>query len=170
MPGLSEHRAVKDAFYKTSTQSPLLPDQKKTFTGLKYFDENPALRFTVRLQRYPAPQRVQMATSTGHTATFIKYGSAQFIVDGTPQVLHLYQGDGQDDLFLPFLDATTGGETYGAGRYLDVVERLDGTVNLDFNLAYNPYCAYDSERWSCPLPPQENRLTIRIEAGEKIFH
>jgi uncharacterized protein (DUF1684 family) len=170
MAALSEYRSMKDTFYMTSPQSPISPAQKKGFSGLRYFDENPALRFVVSIERDPAPQTVQMATSMGHTAVFIHYGSVRFAVDGQAQVLQLYQGEGQDELFLPFMDATTGNETYDAGRYLDVAERLDGTVALDFNYAYNPYCAYDSTKWSCPLPPRENCLTIRIEAGEMKFH
>ena len=169
MAGLSEHRSLKDIFYRTSPQSPLSPAQKKTFSGLRYFEENPVLRFTVPIERDPTPQSVHMATSLGHVAEFIHYGSVRFTVDGQEQVLQLYQGEGQDELFLPFMDGTTGVETYGAGRYLDVTERLDGTVLLDFNNAYNPYCALDPTKWSCPLPPQENRLTVRIEAGEKKF-
>ena len=169
MAGLSEYRSMKDTFYKTSPQSPLSPEQKKSFSGLRYFDENPALRFTVPIERDSNPQSVQMATSMGHVAQFIHFGSVRFMVNGQPQVLQLYQGEGQDELFLPFMDATTGNETYGAGRYLDVAERLDGTVVLDFNNAYNPYCAYDSTKWSCPLPPRENRLMVRLEAGEKAY-
>ena len=153
MAGLSDYRSMKDTFFKTSPQSPLSPEQKKSFSGLRYFDENPALRFTAPVERDPKPPTVQMATSMGHVAEFIHYGSMRFTVDGQAQVLQLYQGEGQDELFLPFMDATTGVETYGAGRYLDVAERLDGTVLLDFNNAYNPYCAYDSTKWSCPLPP-----------------
>ena len=169
MPSLSEYRSMKDTFYRTSGQSPLTPEQRKTFAGLRYFDENPSLRFTLALERYDSPRTVHMATSTGHEADFVQYGHVHFIVNGELQELQVYKGDGQDELFLPFMDETTGSETYGAGRYLDVAEQLNGTVILDFNQAYNPYCAYDPERWSCPIPPKENRLKVRIEAGEKTF-
>jgi uncharacterized protein (DUF1684 family) len=169
MSSLSEYRSMKDTFYKTSAQSPLTAAQRKTFVGLRYFDESPALRFTLPLERYDNPQTVHMATSTGHVADFLQYARVQFSVNGEPQELQIYRGDGQDELFVPFMDATTGDETYATGRYLDVPERLDGTIILDFNQAYNPYCAYDPERWSCPLPPKENRLNVRIEAGEKVF-
>ena len=90
-------------------------------------------------------------------------------MEGQAQALQVYKSEEQDALFLPFADQTTGSESYGAGRYLDPEEEADGTIPLDFNLAYNPYCAYN-EQWSCPLPPRENRLAVRIEAGEMKFH
>ena len=167
MSKLAEFREVKDAFFR-SHQSPLSPEQHKTFGGLKYFDENPALRLKAQLHKYPKPEQVQMATSTGHIAVYLKYGYVQFSAGGQSQVLQVYKSTEHDALFLPFMDATSGHETYGSGRYLDVEEERDGTLLLDFNMAYNPYCAYN-EQWSCPIPTRENRLTARIEAGEKTY-
>ncbi|MBI3733753.1 MAG: DUF1684 domain-containing protein, partial [Chloroflexi bacterium] len=132
--------------------------------------ENPALRIQARLIKYPNPARITMATSTGLTADYLRYGYAQFSIGGTTQTLQIYKSPDHEELFLPFMDETTGQDTYGSGRYLDLYEYADGTILLDFNQAYNPYCAYDAERWSCPLPPRENRLTARIEAGEKTYH
>jgi uncharacterized protein (DUF1684 family) len=167
---LLDHRAHKDAFFRSSGQSPLTPEQQEIFKGLSYFDEAPALRIVATLRAIPSPEPIQMKTSTGHIAPFVKVGTVEFALNGTQQCLQLYQADDHDDLFLPFMDATSGKESYGGGRYLDVERRLDGTIILDFNLAYNPYCAFDPAKWSCPLPPLENRLTVRIEAGEKKFH
>ncbi len=169
MSALTEQRQYKDRLFGGSRQSPLTREQQKNFKGLKYFDENPALRFTVKIEKYPHPERVIMHTSTGHGAEFFKYGVVRFTVNGQPQTLHLYQSAEHDSLFLPFMDETTGHETYGSGRYLDAQERDDDTLELDFNLSYNPYCAYN-EQWTCPIPPRENRLTVRIEAGERKFH
>jgi uncharacterized protein len=170
MTTLIEFREMKDAFFRASGGSPLTREQKKTFAGLHYFDENPALRFQAPLEKYPKPEPIQMATSTGQIAPYLKYGVVRFDVGGEKQALQVYKSEEQDALFLPFADATTGNESYGAGRYLDPEEEANGTITLDFNLAYNPYCAYDPIKWSCPLPPAENRLKVRIEAGEKKFH
>ena len=169
MSKLSEYRAMKDAMFR-SAQSPLAPAERQTFHGLAYFDEDPSLRIETPLQLYPNPERVQMATSTGHVAEYLKYGYVTFALDGAPQTLHIYKSPDHDELFLPFMDATTGVDTYGSGRYLDVVWLPNGNVLLDFNMSYSPYCAYDAARWSCPLPPRENRLSVRVEAGEKNFH
>lgn len=168
MSRLTDYRQMKDAFFR-SAQSPLTPDERKNFTGLKYFDENPALRIETTLHRYPNPERVQMATSTGHVAEYLQYGYVEFEINGQPQTLQIYKSPEQGELFLPFLDETSGHETYGSGRYLDVHEYADSKIILDFNGSYNPYCAYDAEKWSCPLPPKDNRLTVRIEAGEKQY-
>jgi len=167
MSTLSDLRAAKDAFFRSS-QSPLTPQQRKTFNGLAYFDENPALRIATRLQKYPMPDRISMPTSTGHNADFVKYGWVKFDLDGRPRSLQVSKSEDADGLFVPFMDATTGHETYGSGRYLDLYAHADGTLILDFNQGYNPYCAYN-DQWSCPLPPVENRLTVRIEAGEKKY-
>jgi uncharacterized protein (DUF1684 family) len=167
MTSLAEFREMKDAFFRTR-QSPLTPEQRKTFTGLRYFPENPALSFSVPLTRLPGTDKVQMQTSTGHVATYIRFGTLRFSVNGQPQTLTLFKSEDHDALFLPFTDATSGAETYGAGRYLDPTLEPDGTIVLDFNLAYNPYCAYN-DNWTCPIPPAENCLTVRVEAGELTF-
>lgn len=167
MTSLAEFREMKDAYFRTR-QSPLTPEQRKAFTGLRYFPENPALHFIVPLTRLPGTEKIAMQTSTGHVATYVRYGTLLFAVDGHPQTLAVYKSEDHDALFLPFTDATSGVETYGAGRYLDPALEPNGTIELDFNLAYNPYCAYNAQ-WTCPIPPAENRLTVRIEAGELTF-
>lgn len=167
MTSLNEFREMKDAFF-CSRQSPLTPEQRKTFAGLRHFPENPALRFRLPVNRLPGTEKIQMQTSTGHIATYIRFGTVQFAVNGQPQTLTLYKSEDHDALFLPFTDATSGIETYGAGRYLDPALEPDGTIELDFNLAYNPFCAYN-DNWTCPIPPAENHLAVRIEAGELTF-
>ncbi len=171
MSQLSDFRKAKDKFFKTSAQSPLTPEQKKTFKGLNYYPENPALRFELPLERYPKPARATMQTSTGDAQEYNKVGQVRFKADGQEAALQVYESvDQPGSFFVPFVDATAPEDTYGAGRYLEPEEIHPDELLLDFNLAYNPYCAFDPQKWSCPLPPPENRLKVRIEAGEKNFH
>lgn len=167
MSTLDEYRKEKDGFFKTSRQSPLEEEQKRDFSGLNYYPENPALRLELPLERFDNPVMVTIPTSTGDERDYWQVGEVRFNVDGQEAVLQIYEAD--YGYFLPFSDATAPAETYGAGRYLEPEDLGGGLLLVDFNLAYNPYCAYN-ERWSCPLPPAANRLKVRIEAGEKNFH
>lgn len=169
MSELEEFRKMKDDFFKTHSQSPLTAAQKKTFTGLNYFPENDALRFTLELEPYITPEHIQMQTSKGELRDFFKVGHIHFPVNGVETALQIYEAqDNMDEYFLPFVDATAPAETYGAGRYLEPEQIGPNKLLVDFNIAYNPYCVY-GDKWSCPIPPAENRLTVRIEAGEKNF-
>lgn len=165
---LEQFRAQKDDFFLHDWQSPLTPEQRQEFTGLKYYPENPALRLTIPIEPYADREIVTMITSTGSAQEYVKYGQFSFEVNGEIATLQVYQNPESDYFFLPFVDATAPGETYGAGRYLDLDPIEGGEFLIDFNYAYNPYCAYNLN-WSCPLTPRENRLTVRIEAGEKNF-
>jgi len=167
MIDLKEFRQKKDEFFEEDPQSPLTWEQKKDFKGLKYFPEAPELRFDVEVTEIPGNQQIRMATSTGGAQTYRKYGRFHFTVDGKDAVLTLYSDD--HGYFLPFVDSLAGKETYPAGRYLEPHQLPDGKIHVDFNLAYNPYCAYN-ERWECPLTPSENRLDVPIRAGEMMFH
>jgi uncharacterized protein (DUF1684 family) len=169
MSQLTEFRKHKDIFFKTDPQSPLTPDQRVEFTGLKYFPENPKLRVTAKVQAFTDQPLVSMMTSTGGVKEYYKYGQFSFEVDGQPATLQVYQDADRSYYFLPFVDATAPGETYGAGRYLEIEPEHDGTFVIDFNYAYNPYCAYNSN-WNCPIPPADNRLKVRIDTGEKKYH
>ncbi len=171
MSEISEFRKAKDDYFRTGPGSPLTPEQKKEFQGLNYFPENAALRFTLPLERYADPQKITMQTSTGSTQDYYKVGQIKFQVDRQDATLQVYESvDHPGSYFVPFVDATAPQETYGAGRYLEPEEIHADELLVDFNLAYNPYCAFDPQKWSCPLPPPENRLKVRIEAGEKNFH
>jgi uncharacterized protein (DUF1684 family) len=167
MSALDEFHKDKDDFFKSDPQSPLSAEQKRAFAGLIYYPENASLRLELQLEKAPAPEPVILQTSTGEVREYIHIGQVRFMVDGEQAVLQVYTDD--YGYFLPFVDGTAPHETYGAGRYLEPHELDNGALQVDFNLAYNPYCAYN-ERWSCPLPPKENRLIVRIEAGEKKFH
>ena len=166
MSELTAFRAEKDDFFKHHPQSPLTPEQRRGFTGLQYFPENDALRLEVQVERLFDQQPMQMQTSTGGVQAYVRYGRFKFQVDGEPAELTIYQNE--SGYFLPFVDSLAGKETYPAGRYLEP-ETLPGNRFLvDFNIAYNPYCAYN-EMWSCPITPAENRLKVSIRAGEKSF-
>lgn len=163
---LEDFRLDKDAFFKTHPQSPLTPAQQRAFKGLSYFPEAPALRFEIEVEPFAERETVEIQTSTGDVRAYQKYGRVAFEVDGHPVALTLYATP--HGFFLPFVDALAQTETYPAGRYLDP-ESLGGNRFLvDFNLAYNPYCAYN-DQYSCPLTPFENRLKVAIRAGEKRF-
>ena len=164
---LDEFRKQKDDFFRHDPHSPLTPEQRKAFKGLAYYAENPALKLIAAVDEFEDKDRVTMITSTGSVQEYLKYGEFAFEVDGRPAKLQIYQDPHHGHFFLPFVDATSG-ETYEAGRYLEIEQEPDGKFLIDFNMAYNPYCAYN-EAWSCPIPPKENRLNVKIEAGEKKF-
>lgn len=171
MTGLEDYRRQKDRFFREEDGSPLTPDQREAFTGLNYFDENPALVFEGAITVLAEAEQVEvpMQTSTGQIAPYLRYGTFTVSIEGEEVRLTVYTPPNRQGLFLPFMDGTTGEETYSGGRYLEL-EPLGGDHYLiDFNLAYNPYCAYN-EFWTCPIPPQENRASVPIRAGEKAFH
>ena len=167
MSELTAFRAEKDDFFKHHPQSPLLRDQKAKFAGLQYFPENESLRLEVKVQRFEDESQIVMQTSTGGVQEYIRYGRFKFDVDGQPAELTIYENE--NGYFLPFVDALAGKETYPAGRYLEPEPLPGDRFLVDFNLAYNPNCAYN-EMWSCPITPAENRLKVPVRAGEKLFH
>ena len=169
---VEEERARKDAWFKSSHSSPLPHEAQHDFTGLPYFPVDPSLRFDeLTLESYAGdqPSAFQIPTSDGQLRPAHRAGTFTFDREGEPRKLTAYVLDGgsSESLFVPFLDATSAHETYGAGRYLDLEAEPDGTYVIDFNVAYHPYCVYD-DHFSCPLTPAENRLPIRIEAGERL--
>ena len=167
MTELEEFRAEKDEIFKSHPQSPLTAEQKKTFTGLSYFPEEESLRLEVQVEPLDDDRQMQMQTTTGGVQLYHRHGRFKFPVDGETAELTIYRSE--HGYFLPFVDSLAGEETYPAGRYLEPEELPDGRFLVDFNIAYNPYCAYN-EAWSCPITPAENRIKVPIRAGEKIFH
>ncbi len=158
-------RRQKDAFFKTHPQSPLTPEQRAQFDGLRYYPPNPALDLVVTVEPLAQDDWVTLQTTTGDVREYRRYGRFAFVVDGQDVQLTIYEAD--YGFFLPFVDAGAGVETYPAGRYLEP-ERLDEQrFHVDFNQAYNPYCAYN-DAWSCPITPAENRLKVHIRAGEML--
>lgn len=170
MSSLEQFRREKDAFMRSHPQSPLTPLQRASFTGLRYFPEDPSLHLELSLDTQVPHERIVMETSTGDQQGYVRAGKGTFVVEDQPVEVFLYQDEQghEHEFFIPFRDATSGHESYGAGRYLEAEFAPDGTVLLDFNYAYNPYCAYN-ETWSCPIPPGENWLKVPIRAGEMSF-
>ncbi len=181
---LSDDRHQKDikAFqeklileYADAETPPLNAEELKEFPGLKFFPIDKNFRVIGRFIRTPDEKPFPMAKSDGKTEPYVKYARAVFSLSGNEYELGIYQNirlskmpGFEDYLFIPFKDGTSGEETYGAGRYLEVrMPRRGETVELDFNKAYHPYCAY-TDKFSCPIPPRENKLPIKVLAGVRM--
>jgi uncharacterized protein len=172
--GWTRWREGRDALFRDHGQSPLPPEERAGFAGLRYFPYDPAARVLAGVE--PAPrEQVAIGASTGGPVVFERVGRARLGLAGGEATLDLYWLDAYGGgLFVPLADATNGAETYGAGRYLlDTVKGADlgwsdGRLVLDLNFAYNPSCAYDA-RWACPLAPPGSRLGITVRAGELTY-
>lgn len=153
----------------------LEPEDFKDFHCLEFYPIDEKFIIEAKFVRTPDEKPFLMPTTTARLPEYVKYGEAHFSMDGKDFVLNLfksvepYDEPGYEDyLFLPFTDLTSGDGSYGGGRFLDQRIPQGNTIVIDFNKAYNPYCAY-SARFSCPIPPKENDLLIRVEAGVKAF-
>lgn len=165
-------RESKDEQFRTALDSPLSPEQRESFPGLDYYEPDPELYFVGPINFLPEPEPLQMITTAGQPRPCERVGWIEFAVAGEPVQLQVYRmtdnPQAAEDFFLPFQDATTGEETYPAGRYVELSGPPGGPFVLDFNTAYNPYCAYGHpERFACPVTPKDNRLEVRIAAGER---
>lgn len=173
---LNEYRVRKDEAFGSSPESPIRQeDQGAAFPGLSYYPPDSAFRLVADVVPFSQPEIVQLGSTKGDIRSMLRYGELLFNIGGDRLRLTGFKsldGDDEEELFIPFRDATTGKETYGAGRYLEAeVERDEHgklTVALDFNLAYSPWCSYN-DAYSCTLPPVENTLPVAIPAGEKTF-
>ncbi len=170
---VTEFRKEKDEFYRTGGDSPLDDSQKKAFRGLKYFPYDAKFSVRAKFTPYPKPEIVSMNTSKGVREEYLRVGHFEFSLGGRKLTLQAYRsphGSHSEGYFVPFRDATSGKESYANARYLDIDEGSgrNGTYTLDFNLAYNPYCAYTGA-YICPFPPDENTLPVAIRAGEKKY-
>lgn len=166
---MRDEQEGRNALY-LGPDTPLAPEARKAFSGLKWWPIDPRYRVErAKLQRHAVPIGGRLGSTGGDALTMLEVGAFEFELLGTPCRLFAYEpAPGEVDetyILIPFRDATTGKETYGAGRYLDLEPDASDTYTLDFNRAYHPYCAYD-DAWSCTLPPPENKLPIRVEAGE----
>lgn len=171
---LETQREEKDQYFADNPRSPIPPAERESIDGLEYYPIDADYRFELSLSESDDPERVVVGTSTDGEREYLRWGEFRFTVDGEDVTVQAYKSEPDDDrLWVPFRDATSGEETYGAGRYLDLEADTHRTANgkwrLDFNEAYNPTCAY-SDQYDCPLPPMENWLEVSIEAGEKAFH
>jgi uncharacterized protein (DUF1684 family) len=169
---LIKEREDKDNYFRTSDESPF-KGKTDAFTGLKYFPPDPQYRIVAELTPIQQKKTLVLGTSDGKEERYLEYAYADFDLHGAHQRLLILEimeaGPSRGKLFLAFADGTSANETYGAGRYLDIARATgNNTITLDFNKAYNPYCAYVDD-FSCPFPPKENLLTVPIEAGEKNY-
>jgi uncharacterized protein (DUF1684 family) len=162
--------------YANPEESPLTAEDLKKFKSLDFYSIDAKYRIEASFVRTPNEKTFKMKTSTTRTPEYVKYGELYFVLEGKSCKLNLYQNielikkEGYADyLFLPFFDLTCGKESYIGGRYLDLRIPQGDTMIVDFNKAYNPYCAYNP-KYSCPVVPLENNLEVAIEAGVKKFH
>ena len=168
---LNAFRTKKDRFFKEDSQSPLSEADRKKFRGLAYYPIDLKYAVIVSIERYPhepKPLYVNLSTNKGREKKYVKYGRIRFQWEGKDHVLQIYRPLGGGELFLPFRDKTSETETYPEGRYLYVEAMPGGKTLIDFNRAYNPFCAYN-EKYTCPFALKENSLGIPFQAGEKRF-
>jgi uncharacterized protein len=170
---VEEERRRKDWFFAEHWQSPIPLEERGGFGGLDYYPPDPKYRFETELHEHREKKTVRMTYTKGGDRDFIQWGEFRFKIDGEECVLQAYRSNVEEgQLFIPLKDATSGRETYGAGRYVDLNSARDFTADgkwiLDLNRVYNPWCIY-SEGYTCPLVPPENWLKVSVSAGEKSY-
>jgi hypothetical protein len=173
---IMREREMKDSLFRIPGQSPLPTlSAMDTFAGLRYFPPDSSYRVRAFFERIEDGQPFRMESTGEVQDIYLPYARVHFQIRGEDQVLTVFQNlrllqqDAyQDYLFIPFRDSTSGRQSYGGGRYLDIRIPESDTIIIDFNKAYNPYCAYSYE-YSCPVPPEENTLTVAIKAGEMAY-
>jgi uncharacterized protein (DUF1684 family) len=166
---ITETRAAKDQQFREDAESPVPPEKRATILPLKYYPVDPSFSVPASLTLNDERPVFEMPTSTGTIRRMQLVGTLHFTLKGEPQTLGAFVEEGTREittLFVPFADMTTGKETYSAGRYLDLHPTSTGFYTIDFNAAYNPYCAY-SAAYECPYPPPSNRLKVAVTAGEQ---
>jgi uncharacterized protein len=165
---LERFRERRDTFMQSHENSPLTDNQKANYVPLDYYPENPDLAFVLDVDTSIPTDPVQLPTTTGEAKEYLPYGKITFQVGDEVATLTVYREPGRGRLLIPFRDATSGKDTYGAGRTVDPQERPDGKLTVDFNYTYGPYCQYN-DNWVCTLPPMENWIKVPVEAGEKKY-
>ena len=172
---IQKHRDELHHEFLDTAETPLTDEGLEIFNGLDYFKIDSLYRVSAILLRTPDEKIFEMQTSTDRLPEYLKYGSAEFSLNGKKLKLNVYQNvklanneEYKDYLFIPFRDFTSGETTYGGGRYIETEIPKGDILIIDFNKAFNPYCAYN-HKYSCPIPPLENTLEIAIKAGEKSY-
>jgi len=178
LTGKTAYQQELNASYKDGSKSPLKKKDLRNFKGLDFFDIDSNFIVTAKLTRIENSPIFEMPTTTARKPLYKEYGLLHFSIKGINYVLTVYQSqDDLDDekykdyLFVPFTDKTSGNESYGGGRYMDLMTTditADNTLLLNFNNTYNPYCAYN-DKYSCPLTPRKNHLDVQVKAGVKAF-
>ena len=174
--GETEFQKELNTFYKDASKSPLKKKDLKNFKGLDFYKFDSAYVVKAKFTRTPNEKPFKMRTTTDRLPNYVKYGIIEFELEGKMHLLNIYQNldiideeDYEDYLFLPFLDNTNGEGSYAGGRYIDSSIPIDDYILIDFNTAYNPYCAYN-EKYSCPIVPRENYVDAYVKAGVKTFN
>ena len=163
-------RAAKDDSFKNDPDSPIPADKKASLLPLAYYPIDESYAVPASLEPVAERTRIEVPTSTGKIRTIERVGTLKFFLQGKPMRLTAFidvESPQVNRLFVPFADLTSGGETYPAGRYMELDPTATGIYVVDFNIAYNPYCYYSPE-FDCPYPPKENRLDAAIRAGERV--
>ena len=176
LTGKTAFQRLLNAEFKDATTSPLTEKERKNFKGLDFFSVDEKYKVKATLIKTLDYKEFYFPTTTDRIAVYQKYGELIFVIDNVPCKLDIYKDETIQEkyknlLFLPFLDKTNSFSSYKGGRFIDVLtteEQKDGTIIIDFNKAYNPYCAYNS-KYSCPITPKSNYLDIAIEAGVKAY-
>ena len=173
---LKHYRDSVDQQFASGEGSILLKEDRVHFEGLDYFEADEKFKVSIWVELIENGEPFEMQTSTDRLPVYVPYAKLHFELDGESHALTAYQNltymrmpDHEDDLFIPFNDLTNGVESYGGGRYLEVTKDDIESGFLDFNYCFNPYCSYNPN-YSCPIPPEENMLNVRIEAGVKKWH
>lgn len=163
---IENSRNDKDSYLKKDTASPI--EDKVKFTGLKYFEVNSLYKVVGKIDRVTSGQTINISMSGGEVEEYEAFGNLTFEIEGIKCTLKIFKTP-EGNLFLPFKDLTSNKETYGAGRYLDFgIDDVKGNqINIDFNRAYHPYCAYNYT-FTCPVPPADNFLNVAVKAGERL--
>lgn len=173
--GETEFQRELNAEFKDASKSPLKKKDRNNFKGLDFFKFDSSYVVQAAIKRTPDEQPFKMKTTTDRLPEYVKYGELTFNLENETFQLNVFRNldlakeEGYEDyLFLPFLDDTNGDETYGGGRYIDLRIPEGDVLAIDFNTAYNPYCAYN-EKYSCPIVPRDNYVGVEIKAGVKAF-
>jgi len=171
---VEQYRKEKNDYMKNNSESPFNQDTTITFEPLNYFDPDQGFVFKSKMVQYPQKDTVLVFGTKGEERKAVRYGYITFTYQNQPYKVNVYKGTtstGEEYYSIWFTDKTTGGETYGVGRYIDFDINPDSNYvyTVDFNLAYNPYCAY-SAKYSCAIPTKEDHLDLAVTAGEKKFH
>jgi uncharacterized protein len=168
---IEKERDRQYKFIKFNIDSPLTEEQKKNFKELNFYNIDPSYKVRAKMVELEEKKMVELPMTDGSVEKYLKHSFAEFRLNGSPQKLLLLQSLKESDkrnFFLAFADETSGQETYGGGRYINLRQDGKNSITIDFNMAYNPYCAYNPD-FACPLPPKENILQIPIPVGEKDY-
>ena len=171
---INKSRQEKDDFMKSDSSSPFNSRTKIEFSNLKYYEPDPEFVFKSKLYEYEKKDTIIIYGTKGEKRNAVKFGYVKFNYKGKEYLVNVYEGttrSGENYFSIWFTDKTTGKETYGVGRYIDFDLNPDKNFvyTIDFNLAYNPYCAYSPD-YSCAIPSKEDHIDLAVEAGEKSFH